>query len=82
MMAGSVKGDDWMAWADNMAGLGIAERLGYGARGWSFWLNDRKLCNILMDGVSSPHMYRLFETGRRKAWTGAREEILRINGQS
>ncbi|UNI17377.1 Flavin-containing monooxygenase [Purpureocillium takamizusanense] len=82
VIPGWIDGDEWTAWADEVAGTGVLPRLGYGPAGWSFWLRDRRLCGLLMDGISSPHMYRLFETGKRRAWEGAREEIFRINGKS
>jgi dimethylaniline monooxygenase (N-oxide forming) len=71
--------DEWMAWAEKTAGTGVGAHLGYGYAGWSFWIQDRHLCRILMDGIPSPHVCRHFETGRRRAWQGARDEILRIN---
>ncbi|KAK4082585.1 hypothetical protein Purlil1_11127 [Purpureocillium lilacinum] len=81
VIPGWVDGDEWMAWADDVAGTGVLPRLGYGPAGWAFWLRDRRLCGLLMDGISSPHVYRLFETGKRRAWKGAREEIFRINAE-
>ncbi|KAL1854511.1 hypothetical protein VTK73DRAFT_8733 [Phialemonium thermophilum] len=70
---------EWSAWVDEAAGMGIQERLGWGWRGWAFWLSDPKLCSLLMTGLSSPHQYRLFDCGKRKAWRGARAEIERVN---
>ena len=37
---GLVKGIDWMEWVNETAGLGIAENLSYGMKGWYFWLTD------------------------------------------
>jgi dimethylaniline monooxygenase (N-oxide forming) len=71
---------DWFKWADDAAGLGIAERIGYGAKGWSFWYHDRKLCRLVMDGLMSPHIMRLFDEGKRKPWPNARKEIEKVNG--
>lgn len=79
VIPGWVKGDEWMAWADEAAGADVTAHLGYGLRGWSFWARDRAFCNTLMDGVPSPHLYRMFGTGRTKTWEGARDEIVRIN---
>ncbi|PNY29477.1 Dimethylaniline monooxygenase [N-oxide-forming] 2 [Tolypocladium capitatum] len=79
VIPGWVKADEWMAWADEAAGSDVTAHLGYGLRGWSFWARDRAFCNMLMDGIPSPHLYRMFETGRTRTWGGARDEIVRIN---
>jgi dimethylaniline monooxygenase (N-oxide forming) len=35
---------------------------------------------MLMDGIYSPHVYRLFDSnGKRKKWDGAREAIEKVN---
>ncbi|CEJ88489.1 hypothetical protein VHEMI04733 [[Torrubiella] hemipterigena] len=81
VIPGWVEGSQWLDWANRMAGTGVAEHLGWGAEGWKFWMNDRELCSLLMDGLLSPHMYRLFD-GKRKKWDGARAEIYRVNGKS
>jgi dimethylaniline monooxygenase (N-oxide forming) len=71
---------EWFKWVDQAAGLGIAKRIGYGSRGWNFWWKDRQLCRLVMDGLMSPHIMRLFDEGKRKPWDGARREIEKING--
>ncbi|KAK1764305.1 monooxygenase aurF [Phialemonium atrogriseum] len=73
-----VEGPEWMAWADRTAGTRVDEYLGWGWKGWWFWLTDYRFCNLLMSGVYSPHLYRVFD-GRRKKWDGAREEIEKVN---
>jgi dimethylaniline monooxygenase (N-oxide forming) len=75
---GWVRQADWLAWANDAAGTGINEKLGWGAEGWRFWMSDRAWCGTLMDGILSPHVYRLFE-GKRKRWDGARQEIEKVN---
>lgn len=75
---GIAKPGPWMRWANEAAGTGANEYLGYGWKGWMFWLRDRRFCNLLMGGVYSPHLFRLFE-GKRKKWDGAREAIVRAN---
>ncbi|KAJ5345342.1 hypothetical protein N7452_003346 [Penicillium brevicompactum] len=75
---GLVKGADWLDWVEETAGLGMKENLGYGMQGWWFWLTNRPLCNVLMDGLLLPFHYRLFE-GKRKQWDGAEEAILKVN---
>ncbi|KAJ4366285.1 hypothetical protein N0V83_007921 [Neocucurbitaria cava] len=68
----------WLRAMDDLAGTGVNEYLGYGLKGWLFWLKDRPFCNLLMGGLWSPHIHRVFE-GKRKAWTGARKAIERVN---
>ena len=70
---------DWFKWADKAAGLGVVDRIGYGPKGWSFWWNDRPLCRLVMDGLISPHIMRLFDERKRKPWDGAREELEKVN---
>lgn len=67
-----------MKWANDAAGTGVNEYLGYGLKGWWFWLTNMRLCNVLMGGVYSPHLYRVFE-GKRRKWDGAGAEIERVN---
>ncbi|GKU21538.1 unnamed protein product [Fusarium langsethiae] len=73
-----VKPSEWMEWVDRVIGSGLPEHLGYTMKGWNFWLRDRKFCNILMDGLLSPHAYRVFP-GKRKTWPGARDAIIAMN---
>jgi dimethylaniline monooxygenase (N-oxide forming) len=73
-----VRAPEWYRWVNETAGTGVYEKLGYGVEGWRFWVGDRAWCNTLMYGIWSPHAYRLFDTGRRKRWEGARDEILRV----
>lgn len=77
---GFVQVAQWMTWMNEAAGTGLNEKLGYGLEGWKFWLRERKFCNLLMGGVMSAHVYRVFETQRgRKKWDGAKEAIERAN---
>ncbi|KAF1851377.1 FAD/NAD(P)-binding domain-containing protein [Cucurbitaria berberidis CBS 394.84] len=75
---GTVEAGPWIRAMDDLAGTGVNEYLGYGLKGWMFWLKDRPFCNLLMGGLWSPHIHRVFE-GKRKAWTGAKEAIERVN---
>ncbi|EPS36293.1 hypothetical protein H072_10174 [Dactylellina haptotyla CBS 200.50] len=69
-------------WLNNVSGNGINEKLGWGWEGWSFWWNERQLYHMIMDGVDTVFLQRLFD-GRgekaRKKWPGARDAILRAN---
>ena len=73
----------WIAWLHCAAGTGVNAKLGYGVSGWAFWAWEPALCGLLMRGVDSPHVMRLFETATpgkgRKRWRGARGAILRVN---
>ena len=68
----------WMKWLHDAAGTGVNENLGYGLQGWLYWLRQPAFCNMLMGGVDSPHILRLFD-GRRKRWPGARNAIIHAN---
>jgi dimethylaniline monooxygenase (N-oxide forming) len=68
----------WQYFLHDAAGTGCNENLGYGLRGWLFWLKNPRWCNLLMTGVDSPHSWRLFD-GKRKKWDGAKEAILQAN---
>ena len=76
---GFVNGREWTAWANEMAGTGVHRYLGWGWEGIRFWLTNWRLCGMLMGGVYSPHAFRVFETGKRRRWEGAVEEIERMN---
>lgn len=76
---GMVDGGSWLRAFDELAGTGVNEYLGWGWRGWWFWLTNLKLCNMLVGGIWSPHTHRFFD-GNRKKWKDAREAIERVNG--
>ncbi|KAF4463612.1 flavin-containing monooxygenase [Fusarium albosuccineum] len=73
-----VKQYEFQPWMHQQAGTGM-ENLGWGWAGWKFWWKDRKMYNLMNHGVETAHMYRYFETGKRKTWEGAREEIIHQN---
>jgi dimethylaniline monooxygenase (N-oxide forming) len=75
----SVSQGQWLLWADATAGLGVFERLGWGLKGWLFWWQQRHLWKMLMDGVPTSAMWRLFNEGKRKSWAGAAAELERLN---
>jgi dimethylaniline monooxygenase (N-oxide forming) / hypotaurine monooxygenase len=78
VVPGWVRQAGWFAWADEAAGARVGEHLGWGVEGWKFWLSDRRFCGMLMDGIYTPYVWRLFE-GKRKRWEGARVEIEKLN---
>lgn len=71
---------DWFKWVDQAAGLGVVDRIGYGPKGWKFWWSDRQLCRLMMDGIMSPHIMRLFDEGKRKSWDDASRVLEKVNG--
>lgn len=72
-----VKAYEFQGWLHRVAGTGM-ENLGWGLKGWLFWLKDRKLSSLINDGVETAHAFRLFETGKRKTWPGARDDESRF----
>jgi dimethylaniline monooxygenase (N-oxide forming) len=60
------------------AGTGM-ENLGWGPKGWLFWLRDPKMSYLMNHGAETAHAFRFFETGKRRVWPGAREAIIHIN---
>ncbi|KAF2842659.1 FAD/NAD(P)-binding domain-containing protein [Patellaria atrata CBS 101060] len=68
----------WRRFLNDAAGTGVNENLGYGWRGWWYWLKNPSQCNLLMGGVDSPHILRLFD-GKRKKWDGAAAAIQAVN---
>ncbi len=70
---------EFQSWIHQAAGTGMPENLGWGWRGLLFWLRDPKLYNLMNHGVETAHAYRFFDTGKRRVWEGARDEIIRQN---
>lgn len=71
---------DHLRWMDDAAGTDMWSHFGwFSLKAWSFWWNDRKLYNLCANGLFSPAMWRLFETGKRSAWPKAKEQILLDN---
>ena len=71
---------DHIAWVDATAGLGLRRHFGLVERwtngaAWGFWWRERRLYRQCLNGITSPAIFRLFETGKRRAWKGAREQI-------
>jgi dimethylaniline monooxygenase (N-oxide forming) len=77
--AGIVRPGLWYAFLNSAAGTQVDEKLGYGLEGWKFWFKERKLSNLMMTGVMTPYMYRIFDGGKRKMWCGARDAIIHAN---
>lgn len=68
----------------DMAKTRVNQMLGYGWEGWNFWWREPQLCSVLLTGIESPHLYRLFDPPsetRRKRWPAARAAIEIANEQ-
>jgi dimethylaniline monooxygenase (N-oxide forming) len=76
---GIVDGQTWLRALDNLAGTGVGECLGWGWRGWWFWFTSMRLCSLLVGGIWSPHLHRLFNV-KKKQWEGAKQAIEKANG--
>ena len=73
---------DHLRWLDETAGCGVFEHFGWSSRkAWDFWWEDRKFYNLCHGGLFSPSIFRLFETGKRKVWDGARQQV-RVDNES
>lgn len=73
-----VKQWEFQRWLHEAAGTGMENLSWMGWKGWKFWWEDRKMYNLMSNGIETAHMYRYFETGKRRTWDGAREAILKL----
>lgn len=64
---------DQLPWLDAVAGTAVFSTFGgycrglFNPRAWGLWWRDRALYRLCTDGIPSPTVFRIFETGRRKA---------------
>jgi dimethylaniline monooxygenase (N-oxide forming) len=75
------------SWLNKVAGNGMNEMFQWGRwEAWRFWWNERELYKLIMDGIDTPFVYRLFDSPRgklgRPSWDGAREAIYKANGRT
>lgn len=71
---------EYLLWLDKVAGTGVFEHFGWlTGKAWSFWWHDRDFYQLCLNGLFTPAIWRLFETGKRRSWPGAREQIVRDN---
>jgi dimethylaniline monooxygenase (N-oxide forming) len=79
-LSGFVSAVDQFPWLDKTAGTGLLEHFNlFSIKSWSFWWHDRKFYHLCHTGLFSPALLRLFDTGKRKAWSQAREQIYQDN---
>lgn len=75
-----VEFSDHMRWLNWAAGTGIYEHFGwFSRRAWALWWRDRELYRKFSTGAFSPALWRLFDMGKRKPWSGAREQVFLDN---
>jgi dimethylaniline monooxygenase (N-oxide forming) len=74
----AVKQWEFQGFLHEAAGTGL-ENLGWGWKGWLFWLKDPKMSYLMNHGVETAHAFRYFETGKRSTWPGARDAIIHVN---
>lgn len=68
----------WMYFLHEKAGTDMYEHVGWSWKAWKLWWSDRELYNALAYGPATSHGHRLFETGKRNTWDGARQAILDV----
>lgn len=80
---GAMPFDDHLRWFDQAAGTDVFSHFGlFSRKAWSFWWKDRQLYRECTRLVFSPALWRLFDSGKRKAWEGARKQIYVDNEQT
>lgn len=52
------------------------EHIGWSWKAWKLWWQDRELYNALAYGPATAYGHRLFETEKKRAWSGARQAVL------
>lgn len=68
----------YQAFLHEVAGTGM-ENLGWGWKGWKFFVREPKMSWFMNNGVETAHAFRYFETGKRRRWEGAGEAIRKAN---
>ena len=74
----AVKNWEFQGFLHDAAGTGM-ENLGWGWKGWKFFVKDPKMSWLMNNGVETAHAFRFFESGKRRRWDGAREAIIKAN---
>jgi dimethylaniline monooxygenase (N-oxide forming) len=67
---------DHLQWLNTQAGTELFEHFSWTSwKSWQFWWNEPKLYKKCKGVLMSPSLWRLFETGKRKSWAKARDQI-------
>ena len=68
------------AWLHRVARTDLLPHVSFFSwKSWKFYWSDPSLHKMLLDGPPTAHALRLFETGGRKAWPGAKDAIVQAN---
>lgn len=78
---GEMKSLEWHTFIHKMAGTEVYDHVGWSWKAWKLWWNDPVLYKAMVYGVATAHSNRLFETGKRSAWSGARQAILDVDAE-
>lgn len=81
--------NEHLEWLDRTAGCGVWDHFGGWCSGigccgllhwkcWKLWWQDRELYRLCTSANVTPAIWRLFDTGKRKSWAGARDEIFKM----
>ncbi|KAH7150306.1 flavin monooxygenase-like protein [Dactylonectria estremocensis] len=73
---GDVVSVDWQTFVHDSAGTGMLDHIGWGWKAWVLWCRDSQLYRALAHGPSTGYALRLFETGKRAQWAGARQAVV------
>ena len=73
-----VRSWEFQGFLHEAAGTGM-ENLGWGVKGWAFWVRNPRMSWMMNNGVETAHAFRYFETGKRRRWEGAGEAIVKAN---
>jgi dimethylaniline monooxygenase (N-oxide forming) len=68
----------YMYFLHEAAGTAMYDHVGLGWKAWKLWWSDRELYNALAHGPATAYGHRLFETGKRSTWSGARQAIIDV----
>ncbi|KAF1931160.1 FAD/NAD(P)-binding domain-containing protein [Didymella exigua CBS 183.55] len=71
-----VDNGEWSYFLHEAAGTGLYEHVGWGWRAWRLWWNDRELYRAISNLPICAYSFRVFDTGKRKPWAGARQALV------
>ena len=71
---------DHLEWLDKTSGAGLLTHFSwFSLRSWLLWWSDWEFYALCKNGLFTPALWRLIETDGRKAWPGARQQIIKDN---
>ena len=78
MHQGDILTRPWMYFLHEAAGTQMYEHVGWGWKAWALWWRDKELYNALAHGPATAYGHRLFGTGKRRVWSGARQAVVEV----